>query len=1072
MKRVVYLMLAAILCVEAGWGQFGQASVVGTVKDTSGLPMAQIEVELRSAATNTARSAITQLSGDYDFVSVPPGQYSITARHPGFKSLTRAFELAVGQRLQLDLALEIGATSETVTVEANVIAVEAVSSDLNNVRTQQQVMDLPLNNRNFTQLVQLAPGVTNRGSSTNVTNGGYTAGRGTSGATINGNSSDVGVYLFDGIQSVDADANVLIFYPPVDAIQEFKVQTNAAPASYGGGPTVVNVTFRSGSNEVHGAAYEFVRNSAFDAKNFFDSGSAPIPPFRMNEFGANLGGPVSIPHLFSGRNRLFFFADYEGKRVSQAQTYISTVPTVAMRTGDFSELLPKTVIKVPGTAVPLPGNRVTQLDPVAAKIVNLYPLPNIAGAGTVNNFLYNGPLVNRIDQGDVRVDYRTTNSAIFGRFSRENPSTTNPGFLPAPAIGGGPGYPGVTLAPGTQVVLGYGRSIGPTKYYELRAGFSRLVENILVEDTKLGNIAEQLGIKNANVGGPGMTSISISGMAAFGDGNGSLQKVNNLYEVAQALSWVRGKHEVKAGFNWMSTTFAFFTPPKPVGSYSFNGAYTGYGLADFLYGRPISSQIDITKFFTLTRYRPVVYVQDNWRLTAKLTLNVGLRDEMVTPWKERHNRLGVFDPRNGGSLVALGTPGYPDDTVTDGHFRNLGPRAGFAYSITPRTVIRAGFGIFYAYQTYNSNPQAKNAPFNGSLIVSNASGEAGYAAAVPISAGFSASRPDLFPSAGTAFNVFQRSYPNPSANEWNFNVQQQVSGKSTLSVAYVGQNGVHILINPNINFAVPGPGSVATRRPYPNLADGTLNCTCANSSYNSLQVTYLNRHLAGLDFQGAYSYAHSLDNSSGNSNGVGIQNPFNLRLYRGNSDFDIRHTLVLSWSYELPFGRGKRFVSRAHGVLQQAVGGWRLNGIDTLATGAPFTPVMVSSLLNSGSAAQWPNRIGPGTVEHRTIQRWFNPADFVSPGNYTFGNSGRNILTGPGTRQFDLSMFKDFSFSEQAGRRLEFRAEAFNVLNTPQFNNPNAQIGNPAAGSITSAGAPLLFQRTSRQIQLALKLYW
>ncbi len=827
------LVLIAMALLPSALAQFDLASVVGTVRDPSGSAIPGATVEIRSLATNVARNTTTSASGDYDFVALQPGHYSVTARQQGFKNVTRTFEVAVGQRLQLDVALEIGTSAESVTVDASAVIVDSVSSDLSNVRTSQQVVDLPLNSRNFTQLVQLAPGVTNKGNSTNVTNGGYTAGRGTSGATINGNSSDVGVYMFDGIQSVDADANVLILYPPVDAIQEFKVQTSAAPASYGGGPTVINVIFRSGSNDFHGAAYEFLRNSAFDAKNFFDSPTAPIPPFRMNEFGANLGGPVWIPRVFNGRNRLFFFADFQGKRVSQSQTYISTVPTELMRKGDFSELLPKTIIRAPGTNVPLPNNQVPLIDPAAAKIVNLYPLPNIAGGGTVNNYLYNGPLLNNINQGDLRIDYRTTNSSVFGRFSHEDPSTTNPGFLPAPAVGGGPGYPGLTLAPGTQVVLGYGRSIGPTKYYEFRAGFSRLVENIIVEDTKYGSIADQLGIKNANLGGPGMSTISISGMAAFGDGNGSLAKVNNIWEMAHALSWIVGKHELKFGFNWMFPSFAFFTPPKPVGAFTFNGSYTGFGLADFLYGRPISSQIDITKYFTLTRHRPVFYVQDNWRVTSKLTLNLGLRNEMVTAWKERHNRMGVFDPSNGGNLVPLGTPGFPDDSVTDGHWNLLGPRVGFAYNVTPATVIRAGFGIFYGYQTYNSNPMAKNAPYNGSLIVSNAAGEAGYAAAQPISAGFPAARPDLFPAAGTAFNVFQRSYPQPSANEWNFNVQRQLSGRSTLSVAYVGQNGVHILINPNINFPVPGPGAVASRRPYPNLADGTLNCTCANSSYNS-----------------------------------------------------------------------------------------------------------------------------------------------------------------------------------------------------------------------------------------------
>jgi hypothetical protein len=495
-------------------------------------------------------------------------------------------------------------------------------------------------------------------------------------------------------------------------------------------------------------------------------------------------------------------------------------------------------------------------------------------------------------------------------------------------------------------------------------------------------------------------------------------------------------------------------------------------MADFLYGRPISSQLDVTQYFDLIRFRPSVYVQDNWRITQKLTLNLGLRDEMVTPWRERHDRLAVFDPSNGGTLVPVGTPAHPGNTVTDGRYTNIAPRIGFAYSVDSKTVIRAGFGIFYAYETYNSNPQAKNAPYNGSIITTNSTGAAGYAAALPISAGFPAARPSLFPSAGTAFQVFQRSYPNPSANEWNFNIQRQITTHDTLSLAYVGQNGTHILINPNINQAVPGPGAVASRRPYPSLADGTLNCTCANSSYNSMQVTYKNRLASGFDFQGAYTFAHSLDNSSGNSNGTGIQNPKNLRLYRGNSDFDIRHTVVLSWSYDLPFGRGKKFASGAHGVAQTVIGGWRVNSIETFSTGAPFTPVMVSSLLNSGNTVQWPNRIGSGKLDNPTIGAWFNTADFVSPGNYVFGNSGRNILFGPGTKQFDFSAFKDFAFNESGSRRLQFRAEAFNVLNTPQFNNPNAQIGNPAAGTITGAGAPLLYQRTSRQVQLALKLYW
>ncbi len=1081
-KRLPLLVTLAIFVCTAAWAQFELGSVVGVVTDPSGSVIPNAAVQIKSLSTNVVRQTVTSGAGEFDFVALQPGEYSVTAKEQGFEETTKTFEIVIGQRLQLNLSLTVGAATQNVIVSANVETIETASSDVSNLRTRQQVVDLPLNSRNFTQLVQLAPGVNNHGNSTNSTNGGYTAGRGTSGAIVNGNPSDIGVYLFDGIQSVDADANVLIFYPPVDAIQEFKVQTSAAPAAYGGGPSIINVTFRSGTNTFHGAFYEFLRNSAFDAKNYFDSHTNPIPPFHLNQFGANVGGPVIIPHLYNGKDKLFFFADYEGKRQNQSQTYISTIPTIAFRAGDFSAL--PTTLHVPGVpSQPLPNNRVQTIDPTSANLVALFPLPNYGPAGAIgNNYLFNGPLINDIDQGDIRVDYRTAQSTIFGRYSKENAATTNPGYLPAPAIGGGPGYPGLTLAPGNQVVLGYGRAISQNRYYEARLGFSRLVEHIITADSMRGNLAEELGIPGANAGNtPGLTNFSISGIIGLGDGNGNVQKANNLWEFDQDLSIVKGNHELKFGFNWMSTRFAFLTPAHPNGTMTFNGSYTGNGLADFLYGRPISSQLDVSKFFSMLRFRPSFYVQDNWRATAKLTLNLGLRDDLVTPWRERDNRLAGFDPSGAGNLVPVGTAPFAGDTITDGRYTNFAPRLGFAYSIDPNTVIRGAFGIFYTYETYNSNPQAKNAPFNGSFVVTNNStSAAGYAAALPVSAGFPSSRPNLFPVAGTAFQVYRRRNPNGSANEWNLNVQRQLTTHDVLSVAYVGQTGVHILINPNINQAVPGAGAVASRRAYPNFSDGTLNCTCANSSFNSLQVSYQNRIASGLDFQGAYTYAHSIDTSSGNSNLIGIQDPTNLNAYRGSSDFDVRHIAALSWSYDLPFGRGKKFAGDAHGLLQTAIGGWQLNSIDSFATGSPFTPVMATSLLNSGSVTQWPNRIGSGRLANPTVNAWFNVADFVSPGNYNapnhgYGNSGRNILYGPGTKQFDFSLFKNVAINRDGSRYIQLRVETFNTFNTPQFNNPTGtslQIGNISAGTITSAGAPLLFQRTSREVQLAAKLYW
>jgi outer membrane receptor protein involved in Fe transport len=1077
-KAIVCILFAcSVVCAQF---QFG--SVVGFVKDSSQAPVPDAIVEIRSDTTNVVRRAATTNAGEYNFVSLPPDRYTITVRHTGFREQSRPVQVSVDQRVEADFVIEVGSVSEQVTVQGAAPLLETASSELGNVRSEKQVVDLPLNTRNFTQLVDLAPGVNNRGTSSNSILQGYTSGRGTNGAVINGAPPEGIVYLFDGIQSVDNDAGVLMFFPPVDAIQEFKVQTSAAPASYGGGAGVINVNFKSGSNAFHGAAYEFLRNSAFDAKNFFDSPAKPIPPFRLNQFGFALGGPVIIPKAFNGRDRLFFFADYEGRRVDQAQTFTSTVPIAPFRSGDFSSLLPKTVLYDPRTnpRVPFPNNVIppSLIDPTSARLMALYPQPNLPGS--VTNFLYNPGQQTSIDQFDVRLDYRTGASTIFARMSHEDPNTVTPGYLPPPAVGGGPSRPGNTLIPAWQGVIGYGRSISPTMYYEARIGFTRMVEDIIDVLSSQKTLAESLGIPNANGGGAagGLTNISISGTVGLGDGSGSLEKVNTNYEYDQALSWVRGRHELKFGAAVMSRRFSFFSPTWPVGTMSFTGVYTnnpaspagtGYGLADFLLGRPITSQIDITRYFSLHRWVPSFYAEDTWRVTTRLTLTYGLRDDIVTPWKERHNLLAGFVPANGGTLVPVGTPPYSGDSVTEGRYTNFGPRAGFAYNITPNTVLRAGAGIFYSLQMQTSNlSPAKNAPFSGSIQVSNNAQD--WASALPISAGFPASRPNLFPVNGTAWVYYPYDFKTTSNTQWNFNIQRQFGANNVLTVAYVGAKGTHIFVTENINQAIPGPGPVVARRPYPNLGDGTAVGPWGNSSYNSLQTTFERRLSAGLTLLAAWTYSHSIDNTSGTGSET-VQNPYNLHFNRGNSTFDLRHNFVVSWTYELPFGKGKPLLRSASRALDLIVGAWQFNGISTFQTGTPFTVTMLTNTLNSGGGVQYPNRIGSGKLDHRTIDQWFDPTAFVAPGNYTYGNSGRNILYGPGTKEVDASLFKNFPLGGE-GRRLQFRAEAFNLFNTPQFNNPNAQIGFAGVAKITSAGNPPLFQRTSREIQLALKLYF
>ena len=1076
MNRVVPAVFLCLLVSLAALAQFELGSIVGVVTDPAKAPVAGATVEIRSLTTNVKREVNTSVSGEYNSLPLQPGRYAVTIHQQGFREQTLEVTLAVGQRLQADFALEIGAVTEQVSVTAAATLIETASSEISKTRLAKEIADLPLNTRNFTQLVQLAPGVLQGvGGASGLL--GYTSGRGTNGAVINGAPVEDVTYIIDGINSVDTDAGVLIFFPPVDSIYEFKVQTSSAPAAYGGGQGIINVTYKSGTNEFHGVAYEFLRNSALDAKNYFDSPEKPIPPFKLNQFGFNFGGPIIVPHLFNGRNKLFFFGDYEGKRARQAQTFVSSIPIDPFRAGNFSSLLPRTVIMDPraNPRTPLPNNIVpaAAIDATSARMVALYPQPNLQG--TINNFLYNPVQTNRVDQFNLRADYRTDKSSIFGRFSYEDPDTFNPGNLPEPAVGTGPGRPGQVVVPSKQAVFGYGRSFGATRYYELRLGYSRMFQGIYDSDTKYPRIAEELGIPNANARGgvPGLTTTNITGMTGLGDGSGSLQKVNNMWELDQAFSWIRNRHELKFGFNFQSRRFAFHSPGAPNGQFSFSGVYTGFGLADFLFGRPISSRLDVTKFFSLKRYYFSWYVQDNWRVSSKLSINMGLRNDSITPWKERHNRLAGFVPDNGGNLVVIGNPPFAGDSVLDSRPWNLGPRFGFAYTATPKTVIRGGGGIFYSFKTVTSgNSLAKNAPFSGTLVTSNDSNN--WAAAKPISAGFPAERPELWPIAGTGFYYWPRDSKISTMYEWNLNVQRELPGGLVTSLAYVGAKGTYVdAVGLNINLAFPGPGAVGPRRPYPNLSDATGVTPWANESYQSMQTT-IERRMGSMRFSGAWTWAHSIDEASGESSGSPIQNPRNLFAQRASSTFDVRHKVSVGWSWELPFGRGKRLLTAAPRALEWIAGGWQLNNIASFLTGLPFTPTMQTNLLNTSSGSQFPNRIASGVLpsDQRSIARWFDASAFVSPGQYIFGNSGRNILYGPGTRQLDISLFKSFRFGEKSDRRLEFRTEAFNAFNTPQFNNPSSSIGFAGVAQITSAGNPPVYQRTSRQIQMALKLYF
>ncbi len=1082
------LILALLLAAACAFAQTEFGALVGTVADSSDAPIPRAQVTIRNTETGIQIALATSETGAYTSPPLRPGNYEVTAEVTGFKRLTKTIALDVNQRARVNFTMEVGQLTESVTVAAESALLETQSAALGNVRTTKAITELPLNGRNFVQLLHIAPGVTpvcgapTMGPSASNQSG--VVGGSVNGARVSNND-----FRFDGIQSQDSDQNVLIFMPSPDAIQEFKVQTSAMDAAFGrNGGATINLVMKSGTNQFHGVLFEFLRNSALDAKNFFDSPRDKIPPFRMNQFGGTLGGPIK-------RNKTFFFADYQATRNRQAQTYVSTVPTVAFKSGNFTGLGltlydPATTRSDPSNPTgvirdPFPGNTISAArnNPTGKNLVDLYPNPNLPGIN--NNFLYNPSRRADTDQGDVRIDHRFSDAdSMFGRFSMSGLRAFNPSYMPAPALGAGPSYPGVNNQTSQQTVLTYNHTFSPATVYEARGGFSRLYLTNVGEMSG-SNFSDKVGIPGVNVDSrfSGLGQFSVSGFRGLGEaGFVPVLKVTNNFQHTSLFNWIRGRHSFKFGYDLLRRQMNQSSAANPQGTFSFNGQFTqnptraagtGSGMADMLLGWMNSATLDIEPMFGHRRWEHSWFVNDDVRLTSKLTLNVGLRYEITTPWTEVYDRMGSLVPEL-GFVYAVNTKELPGHTVMDTDYTNLGPRFGIAYSLTPKTVIRTGYGLFYSYPGMASGRlPSKTPPKAGNIAINNNTFATDLRTVKPISNGFPSARPDTFDPTNANFKFSPRGDPDAYLQQWNFNIQRSVAFDTVLTFAYVGSHGSHLFIFPNINQPIPGSAPIAQRRPFPRLANADGVHRAGDSNFHSFQFTGEKRFSHGFSLLTAYTYAHYIDNGGGD-NGGGVQNPRNMRADRGNADSDIRHRMVLSWGYEPPFAPGKRILSGTHGIVKQIFAGWQLNGIQSYMTGQHFSPSSAQNTLGAGAGGQRPDRIRDGNLDpsQRTLQRWFDIGAFTTPAPFQFGNSARNVLEGPGTRMIDLSVFKHFALGKDERRRLEFRAEIFNVPNTPQFNPPNASIGSTGAGIISSAGDPVFFIRTSRQVQMALKLYF
>lgn len=1068
MKIRSFCFLITVIILVFGCPPFllGQsAQITGLVRDPTGASVPQASVMVKNLATGIVRRTLTNRDGNFTIPELNPGSYSVSAAKTGFSTVVRSpIKLDIAQIARVDFTLKVGHVTQNVTVSSVATLLQTQSASIGQVVGSSQVQKLPLNGRNFLTLATLTPGVVASG-------GGFFLANNT--VRVNGMRASNTIYYIDGINSTDQTFSGVTMLPPPDAIQEFKVQDNTLNAKYGLGGAVVNIELKPGTNQVHGDAWEFLRNNALDARNFF---ALSKPPLRQNQFGFTLGGPIK-------RNRAFYFGDYQGTRISRGITFNSVVPTAAMRQGNFSGLAP---ITDPYTGQAFPGNQIpsTMFSPQTTYFLKFIPLPNTSG-GTYDQSPTD---TNNTNQFDIRTDYdlRAADSLkVSYSFLRE--SQLSPGAFP---LNGGE----TTGVHSQRAGLGWTHMFGPSMVNEFTFGYNRIV----YPGTQQGigtNYTEQAGIggfTQTSAEFPGFPGLNIGGYAGI-NGNAfvPIRERENEWVLNDNLTFVRGRQTMEAGFDARWFALDSYNAAFSRGNFTFSGTYTGNGFGDFLLGLPYVGGRDFPRnLFGNSNREQALYFQDNWKVTPRLTLNLGLRYPLLHPITALHNQMASVNPA-ANQIVVASTPsgmintnaqqvtsillplfsnmivpsskvGLPQ-SLRYTNYNYLDPRLGLAWDAGHDLVWRLGYAIVHTEEEGNRNVSegVVNPPFIADALSQfNTTPVPSYTIA------------NLFPPISSSayslgpLNYFQLdpNRPFPYFQQWNVTLQKLFANVVSFQAAYVGSKGTNLPYSYLLNVPSPGPGTIQTRRPYPTWGPGTYVINADNNDYNALQTQAEVRGWKGLDLLAAYTWSKGLDYQPNGTSEVqysNVQNPAcQFACMRSLDTLNVTNRFTLGMVYGLPF-----FKNRS-GFVGQTLGNWSVTSIITAQSGYPFTPTINTDPANTGTA-QYPNRIGNGTLANPTIQDWFNVGAFAVPAPYTYGNSGINILNGPGYHDWDLGLLKDFSLGKlREGTHLQFRADFFNFTNTPSFSNPVADIQSSAAGEILStSGNP-------REVQLALKLYF
>jgi hypothetical protein len=1089
--RSSLLLLAALIALAGlppglAMAQSVTGTVTGTIIDASGAGVAGARITLTHVSTGLSRTLAADVRGDYAAPLLAPGTYTLAAEALGFRLTSIAgLRLGVDQRIRVDVALEIGALADAVTVQADNALVQRSSSELSATLGEAQIQGLPLNGRNFVQLTRTMPGVTRGVPGENIDGAGTLAWRHSASLSANGQRPRDNTFLLDGLDNNEVWLNSVVVFPSVDALDEMKVQTGVCRAEFGRSlGAVVSLQTKSGANVVHGSAFEFVRDGRLDANDWFNNRAGrPRPHFEQHQFGATLGGPVV-------KNRTFFFADYQGRRSRQDLTLVSTVPSDAMRNGDFSEV--NRPIYDPGTQLPFQGNVIpsARVDPVARRIVEqLYPRANTAGRRAENgqpidNYVANPPQRRHDDQFDVRIDHALGDANRPSvRYSFDKSRREVPPYLP---LGdGGVAGAGTYDVKGQSVALNDTHVFGPGWVNELRVGWSAVdIGFVRVGSGQL--VASELGIPgiNRDEQTTGMVNIAFAtmDMRSIGSGGGPGTANTSALQVTESLTHVRGSHMLKAGGSLILRRRHVYFSDAGLGLFGHNTSVTsncagrtpacrpdpnsGFSFASFMLGHPsVFNRSVLEAPYTERRPEWSAYMQDDFRVSDRLTLNLGIRWDLFVPYVEDDDRQSNFDTSLGRFVVAS------DDALIGGvevgrHLQtyaktDFAPRVGVAYDLrgTARTILRAGFGMFWNTPlTGTGSSKAQNPPFLLSQSLTNPS------PFVPVVGLSSGSVPPTPETGGNSRSSFDPNFRDGYAQQWSLNIQQQRGTHDMFEIGYVGSRGRQLVVLVDVNQAPARVGvtNPNVNRPFfaanPTLASVAQSTSRGTFDYHALQARFVRRLTAGSSMSAAYTFGKAIDLDSNTDGTAAFPNSYDLRYNRGPANHDVTHVFTATWVYALPFARGSK------------LGGWQASGLLLARSGYPFTVFQSqnpSSTLTAAVPGQLyrPDRRGSGAVETPTVDRWFDTGAFATTTEPTaaFGDAGRNILRGPGQFTIDVALVKVTA----VGRLdTELRLEAFNLLNHAAFANPVSTIDSANAGRISS----LMSSTPMRQLQVAFKV--